>query len=123
MSGLPGAQVQEFVAPLAGEVVYFKHVNSAFIATALEADLRAQTIDHLIMCGATANHCVETTTRMAGNLGFDVYYVADGIWAYGNTGPDGMTHTPEEVHSITLSNLHGEFATVVTTEDILEKIC
>lgn len=121
-AGLPGAEVQEFAAPEAGEVVYIKHVNSAFIGTDLEADLRAQGITHLVMCGATANHCVETTTRMAGNLGFDTYYVADGVWAYGHAGPDGTFHTPEEVHSMTLSNMHGEFATVVSTEDLLDKM-
>lgn len=120
-AGKPGAEVQEFVAPHSGEAVYIKHANGAFIGTTLEQDLREQGIEHLIMCGATANHCVETTTRMAGNLGFDTYFIADGVWAYGDTGPDGKAHTPQEVHSMTLSNMHGEFATVVTTEDILGK--
>ena len=120
--GLPGAVVQDFVAPRAGEAVYIKHENSAFIGTSLEADLRQQNIRHLIMCGATANHCVETTTRMAGNLGFDTYFLEDGVWAYGETGPDGQFHTPEEVHSMTLSNLHGEFATIVATDDLLAQI-
>jgi len=120
--GLPGAVVQEFVAPEEGEAVYIKHVNSSFIGTTLEADLREQEIDHLIMCGATANHCVETTTRMAGNLGFDTYYVSDGVWAYGEVGPDGKSHSADEVHSMTLCNMHGEFATVVKTQDILAKL-
>lgn len=118
-AGLPGAEVQEFVAPKAGEAVYIKHVNSGFIGTSLEADLREQGINHLVMCGATANHCVETTTRMAGNLGFDTYYISDGVWAYAQTGPDGKAHTPEEVHSMTLSNMHGEFATVVSAQEVL----
>lgn len=121
VAGLPGAEAQEFAAPLHGEAVYVKHVNSSFIGTGLEADLHAQGFDHLIMCGATANHCVETTTRMAGNPGFDTYYVSDGVWAYGETGPDGKTHTTEEVHSMTLSNMHGEFATVLATDEILAK--
>ena len=120
-AGLPGAQVQDFVAPLDGEAVYIKHVNSAFIGTSLEQDLRSQGISQLILCGATANHCVETTTRMAGNLGFDAYYVSDGVWAYGEVGPDGRAHSPEEVHSMSLCNLHGEFATVVKTEEVLQK--
>jgi len=121
-AGLPGAVVQKFVAPEEGEAVYIKHVNSSFIGTTLEADLREHGIEHLVMCGATANHCVETTTRMAGNLGFDTYYVSDGVWAYGEKGPDGRTHTADDVHSMTLSNMHGEFATVVTTQEILAKL-
>ena len=119
-AGQPGAEVQPFVQPLAGEAAYIKNVNSAFIGTSLEADLRRDGIKQLIVCGGTANHCVETTTRMAGNLGFDVLYVADGVWAYGNTGPDGRTHTPQDVLSATLSNLHGEFASVVKTDDVLQ---
>ncbi|MFK5977297.1 MAG: isochorismatase family protein [Rhizobiaceae bacterium] len=121
-AGLPGAEVQDFVKSMDGEAVYIKHVNSSFIGTSLEQDLRDQGISQLIMCGGTANHCVETTTRMAGNLGFDTYYVADGVWAYGHTGPDGKIHTPEEVHSMSLSNLHGEFATVLKTDDILDQL-
>jgi len=33
----------------------------------------------MVVCDATANQCVESTTRMAGNLGFDALYVADGV--------------------------------------------
>ncbi len=121
-AGLAGAAVQEFATPAQGEAVYIKHVNSGFIGTTLEADLREHEIEHLIMCGATANHCVETTTRMAGNLGFDTYYVSDGVWAYGAVGPDGKSHTADEVHSMTLSNMHAEFATVVTTQQILARM-
>jgi isochorismate hydrolase len=94
-------------------------VNSSFIGTSLETDLRAVGVEHMAMCDATANQCVESTTRMAGNLGFDVLYVADGVWDYGNVGPDGREHSPEDVLSLSLSNLHGEFATVLSTEDIL----
>ncbi len=119
---LQGCAIQPFAQPVMNEQVIVKHVNSAFIGTTLEADLRAASITRLVVCGATANHCVETTTRMAGNLGFDVLYASDAVWAYGVIGPDGVEHTPEEVHSMSLCNLDGEFAQVLTTADILEMI-
>lgn len=121
-AGLPGNLVQEFAAPLTGEALYIKHENSSFIGTSLEADLRAAGVEHLVLCGATANQCVETTARMAGNLGFDTLYIADGVWAYGNTGPDGRTHSPDDVLSMSLSNLDGEFATIRTTDEVLAAI-
>ena len=115
----PGAAVQPFAEPAEGEALIIKHVSSGFVGTSLESDLRQAGIERLVLCGATANHCVESTTRSAGNLGFDSYYASDAVWAYGATGPDGRTHAAEEVHSMTLSNLHGEFATVLPTAQIL----
>lgn len=119
---LPGGAVQPFAQPVDGEAVVIKRVNSGFIGTNLEADLRDAGINRLVMCGGVANFCVETTARMGGNLGFDVLYASDATWAYGSTGPDGNVHTPEEVHSMTLANIDGEFAQVLTTAQILETV-
>ena len=119
-AGLPGAVVQEFATPAKGEAVYIKHVNSSFIGTSLEADLRRDGFEHLILCGATVNQCVETTARMAGNLGFDTLFVADGVWAYGSTGPDGRKHGAEDILYIIISNLHGKFATVLSTDEVFD---
>ena len=114
--------MQPFAQPIEGETVVIKRVNSGFIGTTLEADLRNAGINRLVMCGGVANFCVETTARMAGNLGFDVLYASDAVWAYGATGPDGVEHSPDEVHSMSLCNLDGEFARVLSTADILEMI-
>ena len=116
----PGAAAQDFAAPIAGEQVVIKHVSSGFAGTSLEQNLRTAGINRLAICGATANHCAESTARMAGNLGFETYYISDAVWAYGATGPDGVVHSPEQVHSMTLSNLQGEFATVLTTAQFLD---
>ena len=119
-AGLPGNAVQEFATPRAGEAVYIKHVSSGFIGTNLESDLRRAGIDHVVVCGAEANRCVETTARMAGNLGFTMLYAGDAVWAYGATGPDGRSHSPDEVLSMTLCNMEGEFGSVVTTDELLQ---
>ncbi len=114
----PGGAVQSFAQPIDGEPVIVKHVSSGFVGTTLEVDLKNAGIGRLILCGAAANYCVETTARMAGNLGFETYYVSDAVWTYENTGPDGVHHTAEQMHSTTLSNIHGEFATVVNTIEV-----
>ena len=102
-----------------GEVVITKNVNSSFIGTTLEADLRKTGINRLVICGATTNHCVETTTRMAGNLGFEAVLVRDACWAFDRTGPDGELHLAADIHQMTLSNLAGEFAEIRTTNQLL----
>jgi len=115
----PGFQVTPAACELPGEPVIVKHVNSAFIGTDLEARLRQAGYDTLVICGATTNHCVETSTRMAGNLGFDAWLVRDAAWTYDRIGPDGDFHSAADIHAMTLSNLSGEFATIITARDII----
>lgn len=115
----PGIAVKPEVAPIEGEPVFLKNVNSAFIGTPLEAWLRERGIDRVVICGLTTNHCVDTSTRMAGNLGFNPILVADACATNDRTSPDGRTWDAETIHQISLTNLHDEFATVMTTDDVL----
>jgi nicotinamidase-related amidase len=114
-----GFQVIEAAREMPDEPVIVKTVNSAFIGTDLEARLRQAGYDTLVICGATTNHCVETSTRMAGNLGFDAWLVRDATWAYDRIGPDGDLHTAANIHAMTLSNLSGEFATIGTAQEVI----
>ncbi|WP_415975978.1 cysteine hydrolase family protein [Rhodococcus sp. 077-4] len=97
-----------------------KRVNSSFYGTPdLDAWLRGEGIDQVVVCGITTNHCCETTARMAGNLGYDTYFVIDATHTFDRVGPDGTTVPAATLSAITATNLHGEFATVVTTDDLL----
>lgn len=106
----PGYPVKDEARELTGEPVIVKRVNGAFIGTA---------IGTLVICGATTNHCVETTTRMAGNLGFDAQLVRYATWTFDRIGPDGDAHSAEAIHAMTLSNLNREFARVVTASEAI----
>jgi len=113
-----GAQKPGF-EPVAGEIVVEKDVNSGFIGTSLEVQLRRAEISRLVIVGFFTNFCVETTTRMSGNLGFDTYLVDDCCATTNRVGPDGIDREPELVHAMTVGNLHGEFCTAVQTNDAL----
>lgn len=118
----PGYAVQDCAREEPGEAVIVKHVNSAFIGTDLEMRLRSGAIGTVIVVGATTNHCVETTTRMAGNLGFDTRLVRDATWTFDRIGPDGDLHRADDIHRMSLANLAGEFATIVTTDAVVETL-
>jgi len=72
-----------------------------------------------VIVGLTTNHCVSTTARMAGNLGFETWVVSDATATFDRVGPDGVVHRAEDIQAIALSDLHGEFATVVDTAQVL----
>ncbi|PER28114.1 cysteine hydrolase family protein [Bacillus cereus] len=111
---------KEEVKPLPGEVIIQKSVNSAFIGTNLEEQLRSKQCDTVVIVGLTTNHCVETTTRMAGNLGFTTYLVNDATATFNRIGPDGIEYSAESIHNMTLVNLHDEFATIMTRKEVLK---
>ena len=113
-----GAQKPGF-EPIAGEIVVEKDVNSGFIGTSLEVQLRRAGISRLVIVGFFTNFCVETTTRMSGNLGFDTYLVDDCCSTSNRVGPDGVDRDPELVHAMTVANLHGEFCTAISCVDAL----
>jgi nicotinamidase-related amidase len=118
----PGNALKPEVLPHPGEPLFRKTVNSAFIGTDLEAHLRARKITSLVIVGLTTDQCVSTTARMAANLGFETTVVSDGTATFERTGPDGRRHSAEEMHAVELASLHGEFATVRRTEEVLAEI-
>lgn len=118
----PGQSGNEFkpgTRPEPGERVLEKRVNSCFIGTSLEADLKRAGCSTLVVVGLTTNHCVSTTARMAGNLGFTTWVVADATATFDRVGPDGITYPAEQIQAIALADLHEEFATIVTAEDVI----
>jgi nicotinamidase-related amidase len=117
-----GFRVKPEAVPLDGEPVLFKSVNSSFIGTDLEQRLRKAGITTLVICGITTDHCVSTTTRMAGNLGFEAYIVEDATATFERTGPDGRHYTAQQMHDTALASLHGEFAEVVSTGQVLQAL-
>ena len=116
-----GAQKPGF-EPNELDIVVEKDVNSGFIGTSLEVQLRRAKISRLIIVGFFTNFCVETTTRMSGNLGFDTYLVDDCCSTSNRVGPDGVDRDPELVHAMTVANLHGEFCTAITCADAVSLI-
>jgi nicotinamidase-related amidase len=115
----PGNAIKPEAAPHPGEPLFVKSVNSAFIGTGLEGYLRERGVTGLVIVGFITNHCVSTTTRMAGNLGFDTTIVADACATFDFTDGDGATIPAEIMHKIGLAELRGEFAAVRTTADVL----
>ena len=116
---LPGNAIKPIVAPQGDEPVIQKNVNSAFIGTDLESRLREAGIDSLVIVGLTTDHCVSSSVRMADNLGFRTTVVADATAAHEHYSYDGRHFPADTVHAVALANLHEEFATVMTTDQVL----
>ena len=113
-----GNEFKEIVNPMAGETIIKKNVNSAFIGTDLKERLDQAKISTLVIVGLTTDHCISTTTRMAGNLGFDTFLVSDATATFNKKGIDGQNYPAELIHETALASLHEEFAQIVTTDFI-----
>lgn len=70
----------------------------------------------------TTDDCVSTTTRMAGNFGYETYLVSDATATYNKKGIGGQNFSAELIHETALASLNNEFATIVTTEFIKQNI-
>lgn len=114
-----GFAIKEIVKPIAEEVIITKKVNSSFIGTNLEEHLKANEISTVVITGLTTPHCVSTTTRMSGNLGFDTYLISDATAAFGLKDQNGAYYDAATIHNISLAALHDEFATILTTEQLI----
>ena len=104
------------------DIVVEKDVNSGFIGTSLELELRRSGINRLVVMGFYTNYCIETTVRMAGNLGFDTYLVHDACAAVNTLGHDGEYYEPDLVHNMSIASLHGEFCTAISKE-VAMRLC
>ncbi len=94
-------------------------MNCAFIGTDLESHLHKSGITSLVIVGLTTDHCVSSTAHVAGDLGFETFVVDDATAAFELAGHDGRHFSAEEVHAVSLVTLKDEFATLISTNDVL----
>jgi nicotinamidase-related amidase len=117
-----GNEFKEIVFPNDDEPVIKKNVNSAFIGTNLKEQLDNAKINTLVIVGLTTDHCISTITRMAGNFGYNTFLVSDATATFNKKGLDGQPFSAELIHETALASLNEEFATVVTTDFLLQHI-
>ncbi|MFV2035522.1 MAG: cysteine hydrolase family protein [Halocynthiibacter sp.] len=129
----PGRAFKPEAAPVAGEAVVERSVNSAFMGTDLLSRLRAIDAHQLVICGIGTAHCVSSTARTAANIGFEVQLVEDACvansyrtdmsWKPGNSAEAGDLGArkldPQEIHAHAVAHLHGVFLTAVQSASLL----
>jgi len=115
----PGNRLKAFLHT-EPDLLVRKQVNSSFHGNPdLHAWLQARAATDLVIAGITTNHCCETTARVAGNLGYSVWFALDATHTFDRTGPLGHRATATQLSAATAVNLHREFARVVNTEHVL----
>jgi nicotinamidase-related amidase len=117
--GQAGAAFQPRFEARPDEHVVEKNVPDAFIQSGLERWLHVRAIRDVVIVGVSTNNSVESTARSAGNLGFATTVVADATFAYDQPDFAGVLRTAQDVHDMSLANLHGEYATVRSTAEVL----
>jgi nicotinamidase-related amidase len=115
----PGGAFKDGFAPAGRDLVIRKDVNSAFIGTPLELELRRRGLTRLVISGFFTNMCISTTVRMSNNLGFDTYLLHDGCACANRSDMSGNDIDPEVVHDVTVASLHGEFCTGLLHTDAI----
>jgi nicotinamidase-related amidase len=116
----PGFEFNDYVIPLKTEMILTKKVNSAFIGTNLEDILFKRNINTLVIVGMTTNHCISTTVRMSGNLGFNTYLISDSTACYNTKAMNGEVIDCNTIYNATLASLQEEFATVIDSKELFE---
>lgn len=115
-----GVDYQPAFMPQPGERELRKQTPDAFCATSLDNWLREDGIRQVLIAGVITNNSVESTARSGGNRGFSVLVAHDACFTFDRPDFFGTLRSAEEVHAMSLANLHGEYATVLSTAQILQ---
>jgi ureidoacrylate peracid hydrolase len=105
--GMPGAA---FVGPQPGprELVFSKKRYNAFAGTGLDAALRGQGIDTLVVAGLTTECCIDSSVRDAFERDYHVFVVSDATACY-----------ESDLHKAALRALKLNCASLITTADAM----
>ncbi|MFI1207043.1 isochorismatase family protein [Streptomyces sp. NPDC020802] len=114
-----------------GEPLIHKTSHNAFTTTNLQQVLTERGVRELTVCGIRTEQCVETTTRVAGDLGYQVTFVTDATatnpiphrdapaeQSVADLLADPRTLSAEEVIRRTEYAVAGRFATIATVDEL-----
>jgi len=117
-----GFEFKDAFKPRNEEKIIEKSVPCAFVNNTLQQELQSLGVSEIVIAGVATNNSVEATARTGGNLGYTVYVVENACYTFAKRDYYGMDRSADEVHAMSLANLHGEYATVVSCERLLGMI-
>lgn len=100
------------------EPVFVKRTSSGFASTDLAAYLRNKGISDLVVTGAVAGFCVNSTVRAGADLGFGMTVVRDAVLGFDLPAAQLAAHT---IFDVTMAHLEADFARIVDTADIVNE--
>ena len=116
--GTDGWQIAAAIAPHAGEKTVEKSYSSAFRGTGLHPYLQQNNMQRLIMCGMQTEYCVDTTVKVAFELGYKVQIPQGGTTTY-----DSRLFRGEDLTSFYERDIwQHRFAEVVPVYELLAEI-
>lgn len=117
----PGAPFKPEAAPHPGEPVLSKWTANAFLSTDLESHLKQEGIHSVVVAGVITNNSIESTVRMAGELGFEVTVVDDATFTFARRDRRQHLWPAEDVHALSLANLEqGGYARINSTAEVCD---
>ncbi len=117
--GAPAQVVMPGVEPLYGDPIFVKSTSSPFASTNMENYLRDNGIESLIVTGAVAGYCVNTTVRAGSDLGFTMVVVRDAVLGFDL--PDENL-SARAIFDVTMAHLKSDFAKVVDSSEIMASL-
>jgi nicotinamidase-related amidase len=116
----PGNAFRPGFGPQGDEALVRKSVNSAFIGTDLDLQLRRLRAQSVVVFGITTDMCVSTTVRVGANMGWSMILVEDACDCCElQSVRGGETIEAKTVHDVHVATLGAEFCKVLTTSQIL----
>ncbi|UHS63784.1 isochorismatase family protein [Agrobacterium vaccinii] len=114
--GAPAQRVMPGVAPLCGDPVFVKSTSSPFASTDMENYLQDSRIETVVVTGAVAGYCVNTTVRAGSDLGFKMVVVRDAVVGFDL--PDENL-SARAIFDVTMAHLKSDFANIVDSSAIM----
>ncbi|MBB3590753.1 nicotinamidase-related amidase [Rhizobium sp. BK529] len=112
----PGCRPMPCAEARDNEPVFIKSTSSAFASTELEGYLREVGITDLVVVGAVAGFCVNTTVRAGSDLGFRMSVVRDAVLGFDLPDADLSART---IFDVTMAHLKSDFAEIVETRQLV----
>ncbi|AYD00169.1 isochorismatase family protein [Neorhizobium sp. NCHU2750] len=117
-AGAPAQEIMPGAEACEGEAVFVKSTSSPFASTDMERHLRDAGIDTLVVTGAVAGFCVNTTVRAGSDLGFTMIVVRDAVMGFDL--PDEHL-SARTIFDVTMAHLKSDFAEMVETSAIVSE--
>ncbi len=116
--GAPGWEIARETAPLAGEEVFDKRYNSAFLGTGLESRLQELGAGTVVIVGMQTEYCIDATVKAAFERGFRAVLPEGGVSTFDNGGL-----TAGQINGWFYERIwRGRYGDVLAPEDIIKEV-